>query len=131
LADVGFGGDGLVEPIAFADGATVRSGPWEWRLGRDGDFWVLHAGSSELYAFRPDEPHYPSDFEVANFYVANSPHSPFTRHMLAQRTTADTRIRIEDLPVSTAGELMSALRDRLGIQVTQADAEALLPRLQA
>ncbi|MFI7640064.1 arylamine N-acetyltransferase [Nonomuraea sp. NPDC049400] len=129
LADVGFGGEGLVEPIVFADGATARSGSWEWRLGRDGDFWVLHAGSSELYAFRPDEPHYPSDFEVANFYVANSPHSPFTRHVLAQRTTADARIRIEDLPVSTAGELLSALRDRLGIQVTQADAEALLPRL--
>nr|WP_226899544.1 arylamine N-acetyltransferase [Nonomuraea phyllanthi] len=33
LADVGFGGDGLVEPIAFEDGASVRSGPWEWRLG--------------------------------------------------------------------------------------------------
>ncbi|NUW38926.1 arylamine N-acetyltransferase [Nonomuraea rhodomycinica] len=41
LADVGFGGEGLVEPLPFPDGAAARLGGWEWRLGRDGDFWVL------------------------------------------------------------------------------------------
>ncbi|MEV4357744.1 arylamine N-acetyltransferase family protein [Nonomuraea sp. NPDC004186] len=131
LADVGFGGEGLVVPIAFEDGATARSGPWEWRLGRDGDFRVLHAGPAELYAFRPDEPHYPSDFEVANFYVANSPRSPFVHHVLAQRTTADARVRAEDLAASTAAELAEGLRERLGIEITEEDARELLPVLQA
>ncbi|MEV4573435.1 arylamine N-acetyltransferase [Nonomuraea jabiensis] len=130
LADVGFGGEGLVVPIAFEDGATARSGPWEWRLGRDGDFWVLHAGPAELYAFRPDEPHYPSDFEVANFYVANSPRSPFVHHVLAQRTTADARLRVEDLAAGTAAELAEGLRERLGIEITEEDARELLPRLR-
>ncbi|WP_433508883.1 arylamine N-acetyltransferase family protein [Nonomuraea sp. CA-143628] len=130
LADVGFGGDGLVEPMPFADGATAEVGPWRWRLGRDDDFWVLHHGDVELYAFREDEPHYPSDFEVANYYVATNPHSPFVHHVLAQRTTADARIRVEDIPlVSTAQELAAALRDRLGIDIAEPDAARLLPRL--
>ncbi|MEV0383589.1 arylamine N-acetyltransferase [Nonomuraea sp. NPDC050643] len=130
LADVGFGGDGLVEPLPFEEGAELESGPWRWRLGRDGDFWVLHAGETELYAFRPDEPHYPSDFEVANFYVSRSPHSPFVRHVLAQRTTADARIRLEERTFPAAGDLARWLRDELGIEITDQDAQALLPRLR-
>jgi N-hydroxyarylamine O-acetyltransferase len=129
LADVGFGGDGLVEPMPFEDGATLESGEWRWRLGRDGDFWVLHSGETELYAFRPDEPHYQSDFEVANFYVSEYPQSPFRHHVLVQRTTADTRIRLEDLLVTTAEELMATLRDRIGIEVAYEDAEAVLRKL--
>ncbi|TMR98500.1 arylamine N-acetyltransferase family protein [Nonomuraea basaltis] len=129
LADVGFGGEGLVEPMPFEEDATLESGEWRWRLGRDGDFWVLHSGETELYAFRPDEPHYPSDFEVANFFVSEYPQSPFRHHVLVQRTTAGTRIRLEDLPVATVEELVASLRDRLGIEITQEDAQAVLPKL--
>lgn len=136
LADVGFGGDGLVEPMPFEDGATLESGPWRWRLRHDGDFWVLHSGpasgETELYAFRLDEPHYPSDFEVANFYVSEYPQSPFRHHVLVQRTMATARIRLEDLPpAGTAGELATILRDRFGIVIAEEDAQALLPRLTA
>ncbi|SEH03335.1 N-hydroxyarylamine O-acetyltransferase [Nonomuraea solani] len=130
LADVGFGGEGLVEPLPFEEGAELASGPWRWRLGRDEDFWVLHAGDMELYAFRPDEPHYPSDFEVANFYIANSPRSPFVRHVLAQRTTADARIRLEERTFATGGELARWLREELTIEIDERDAEALLLHLQ-
>ncbi|GAA2274585.1 arylamine N-acetyltransferase [Nonomuraea roseoviolacea subsp. roseoviolacea] len=135
LADVGFGGEGLVEPLPFRDGATARLGEWAWRLGRDGDFWELRAGDTALYAFREEEPQYPSDFEVANHYVATSPRSPFTRHVLAQRTTPDTRIRIEDVmredagAVATAPGLVAVLRDRFGIELPERDAAELLPRL--
>ncbi|MEV0166105.1 arylamine N-acetyltransferase family protein [Nonomuraea fuscirosea] len=130
LADVGFGGDGLVEPMPFEEGATLESGPWRWRLERDGAFWVLAAGETELYAFRADEPQFPSDFEMAGFYVANSPHSPFVRHVLAQRTTAGARIRLEGMSFSGAGELAGWLREKLGIELPLRDAEALLPRLR-
>jgi N-hydroxyarylamine O-acetyltransferase len=92
---------------------------------------VLHAGPSELYALRPDEPHYPSDFEVANFYVANSPRSPFVHHVLAQRPTADARLRAEDLAAGTAAELAEGLCEHLVIEITEKDAQELLPRLQA
>ncbi|GAA3658864.1 arylamine N-acetyltransferase [Nonomuraea antimicrobica] len=129
LADVGFGGEGLVEPIPFEEGAELTSGPWRWSLGRDGDFWVLHAGDTELYALRPDEPHFPSDFEVANFYVANSPRSPFVRHVAVQRTTAGERIRLEDVTFADAGELAEWLGREIGIQLTDQDAQALLPHL--
>ncbi|MFI7612307.1 arylamine N-acetyltransferase [Nonomuraea terrae] len=130
LADVGFGGDGLVAPMPFEDGATLESGPWRWRLGRDDGFWVLHTGETELYAFRPDEPHFPSDFEVANFYVSRNPHSPFTRHVLVQRTTADARIRLQDHTFTTAPDLTRRLTTELALHLPPADVEALLPHLR-
>ncbi|MGR6920593.1 arylamine N-acetyltransferase family protein [[Actinomadura] parvosata] len=129
LADVGFGGEGLVEPMPFEDGASVRSGPWRWRLAREDDFWVLYAGEEQLYAFRPEEPQLPSDFEVANFYVSRHPQSPFTRHVLAQRTTADERVRLEGRSFATAAELAGWLRGELGIDITPHEAETLLPLL--
>ncbi|MGW0481724.1 arylamine N-acetyltransferase family protein [Nonomuraea sp. NPDC003214] len=134
LADAGFGGDGLVEPLPLADGAHAALGEWRWRLGRDGGFWVLHAGSAELYAFREDEPQYPSDFEMANHYVATHPRSPFVRHVLAQRTVLSpdghaARVRVGDLGATTARELADALRDRIGITITEQDAAPLLSRL--
>ncbi|MEW9550886.1 arylamine N-acetyltransferase [Nonomuraea sp. NPDC050783] len=129
LADVGFGGDGLVEPMPLEDGATLEAGPWKWRLGRDDDHWVLHTPDAELYAFRPGEPHLPSDFEVANFYVSRFPHSPFRHHLLVQRTTPHARLRIEDhLPLTGAEELRATLRDTFGIEFGPDDAAALLPR---
>ncbi|WP_344874757.1 hypothetical protein [Nonomuraea antimicrobica] len=57
--------------LAHRKRAILGSGAWRWRLGPT-DFWVLHAGETQLYAFRPDEPHFPSDFEGANFYVRPS-----------------------------------------------------------
>ncbi|MEV0822271.1 arylamine N-acetyltransferase family protein [Nonomuraea rubra] len=129
LADVGFGGEGLVEPMPFEEGASLESGPWRWRLGRDEHFWVLHAGATELYAFRPDEPQFPSDFEVANFYVSTHPKSPFTRHVLAQRTTAGARVRLEGMSFATGEELAGWLRAELGLEIAEADARALLPML--
>ncbi|MFI6597660.1 arylamine N-acetyltransferase [Nonomuraea sp. NPDC050536] len=129
VADVGFGGQGLVEPIVFAEGATARLGAWRWRLGREGAVWVLHEGDTELYAFTDGEPDLPSDFEVANFYVANSPRSPFIRHVLAQRTTLDARIRIEDFAPAGPAELADILRNKLGIPVTDADAAILHEKL--
>lgn len=121
LADVGFGGDGLLEPIPFEDGATL--GPW--RLARDGAFWVLHAGDTELYALTATEPDLPSDFEVANYYVATNPHSPFIHHLLAQRTSPDERIRVEQFPIE---ELAVTLRERIGIPVTDEEVALLIAR---
>lgn len=136
LADVGFGGDGLVEPMPFEDGATMESGPWHWRLGRDGDFMVLHAsetGSAEetaLYALRPDEPHYPADFEVANFYVSRNPRSPFVNHVLAQRTTPDARIRLQDDTYATPDELAHRLTEEFGADLPPEDVKTLFDRLR-
>ncbi|MCK2219215.1 arylamine N-acetyltransferase [Actinomadura sp. ATCC 31491] len=133
LADVGFGGDGLVEPMPFEDGATLEADGRRWRLARDGGYHVLHAGAAgqdaELYAFRPGEPFLPSDFEVANFYVAHHPRSPFRHHVLLQRVTAaGERLRLEDQPPpATAEDLRALLDGAFGITVTAADAGALLP----
>jgi N-hydroxyarylamine O-acetyltransferase len=44
LADVGFGGDGLVHPIPLAEGRENWVGPTGHRLRREGDLWVLQGG---------------------------------------------------------------------------------------
>jgi len=129
LADVGFGGEGLVEPMPFEAGATLESGPWQWRLSRDGDFWVLHAGETELYAFRLGEPHYPTDFEMANFYASHNPRSPFVRHVMAQRTTADARIRLDDYTFSTPTDLDHWLTTELAVHLPAPDIAALFPKV--
>lgn len=66
---------------------------------------------------------------MANFYVSEYPQSPFRHHVLVQRTTANTRIRLEDLRVSTAKELGTTLRDRFGIEIAEPDAHAVLLKL--
>src|SRR5438034_3265010 len=41
LADVGFGGLGLLEPIPLRDGATAEQGGIEYALRRENGLWVL------------------------------------------------------------------------------------------
>ncbi|MFD2352676.1 arylamine N-acetyltransferase [Nonomuraea ferruginea] len=128
LADVGFGGDGLVEPMPFAEEATASAGPWRWRLTRDGDLWILHAGEEQLYGFRTDEPHYPSDFEVANHYVATHPPAPRSSPTCwpSARRSASA-YGSSTWGARTAEGLRDGLRDRIGITISEADAASLLP----
>jgi N-hydroxyarylamine O-acetyltransferase len=86
LCDVGFGGDGLLEPLELDGaphdtfGATLRVTPHATELilqKRSGEVW------DDLYIFSPEE-RYPIDFEVANWYtstwpeVCSSKHSPYS-----------------------------------------------------
>ena len=47
LADVGFGGDTLLDPISFESSEPVHQGAWAFRLGVDGDARIL-------WGLRPD-----------------------------------------------------------------------------
>jgi N-hydroxyarylamine O-acetyltransferase len=108
LADVGFGGDGLVHPLAFEPGRELWIGGVGHRLGREGDLWVLEAdlgnGWSDLYAFTL-EPQHPVDFEVANHFTSTWPQSHFVTSMTVQRTWPERRaiLRNRDLVVREAG----------------------------
>jgi N-hydroxyarylamine O-acetyltransferase len=90
LADVAFGGEGLLESIELVDGAYKKVGPWRWRVSQHGDRWALrtmHPTSwFDLYEFIPDEPCPPVDFEVGNFYVAEAPGSKFAGFLMVQRS---------------------------------------------
>jgi len=95
LADVGFGGQGLLEPMLIVDGATVVQDGLSYSLRRSGHYWMLsmHCGeeSEELYDFG-DVPHTPADIEMANYYTATHPSSVFRRTLTIQRARPGDRV---------------------------------------
>ena len=94
LADVGFGGLGLLEPIPLRDGAVSDQSGARYALRREGMAWVLsmrdRAGENDLYEFTED-PQTVADIEVANHYTSTHPASIFRRVLTIQRTTRDER----------------------------------------
>ena len=110
LADVGFGGDGLVHPLPFAAGAEAWTAGVGHRLRREDDLWVLTANVGgewvDLYAFTL-EPQHASDYEMANHYTSTWPGSKFVQTLTAQRARADGRaiLRNRDLAVREGGSV--------------------------
>jgi N-hydroxyarylamine O-acetyltransferase len=95
LADVGFGGAGLLDPLPFASEEPVRQGAWKFRLQREGDLhvvqWLQAEGWQDLYAFNL-EPQLAIDFEVANHFTSTWPGSPFVTGVRAQRPGLEERL---------------------------------------
>jgi N-hydroxyarylamine O-acetyltransferase len=118
LADVGFGGDGLVHPLSFAPGAEVRMAGVVHRLRREEDLWVLTAADmegdpSDLYAFTL-EPQHAVDYEMANHYTSTWPASKFVQTLTAQRAWPEGRaiLRNRDLTVREGGSVRAqTIRD--------------------
>src|SRR5262245_51748229 len=81
LADVGFGGLGLLEPIEWRHGATSPQGGIDYTLAREDRLWVLSAcdaggAVTDLYEFT-DDPQTHWDVEVANHFTSTHPESIF------------------------------------------------------
>jgi N-hydroxyarylamine O-acetyltransferase len=117
LADVGFGGDGLVYPLPLTAGPESWTGGLGYRLHCEDDLWVLEGNVegawSDFYAFTL-EPQYPVDFEMANHFTSTYPHSPFVKSLTAQRASPDRRaiLRNRDLTLREGGETRTAtIRD--------------------
>ena len=89
LADVGFGGQGLREPLLM-DGQTHRQGPDEFRVIAEGGLGVLQTRQTlqwqDLYAIEPG-PKAPIDFELGNWYTSTHPQSRFVLTLTAQKPT--------------------------------------------
>ena len=90
LADVGFGGQRLLEPIPLEDGATARQGSWTYRLDYEGaGVWVLRVwrpdGWFDLYGFTL-EPRHHGDYGVYNYYTSTNPDSPFVKGVVVLKT---------------------------------------------
>lgn len=131
LCDVGFGGDGPVEPVPL-DGEEVEQLGDLVRVCDEGSLKVLQfrggAGHTDQYAFLPDE-RYPVDFEVASWYTSTHPESRFVVSLTAQRVRADGRHVLRGLTYTTRlgeaaatrevprAELDPLLRDTFGIAV--------------
>lgn len=116
LADVGFGGWGLLEPLPFTSADSCCQGAWNYRLQEYDDLSVLqslqHGRWQDLYVFS-DEPQYAVDYEVANYYVSTHPDSRFTSTLTAQRVDRDVRyvLRNRELTIDRAASTEVCLLD--------------------
>ncbi len=132
LADVGFGGIGLVEPVPLRDGVTSEQGGLTYRLRRDTHVWVLSMRDAmeeaDLYEFSED-PQTPWDIEVANHFTSTHPESIFRKTLTIQRTARDERTilrtdvltryrkgRMADEPVARE-RLRDVVRDEFAIDL--------------
>jgi N-hydroxyarylamine O-acetyltransferase len=86
LADVGFGGGGLLDPVPFELGTETDQSGWRYRLMEDGREWVLQVFQdgdwTEMFSFVP-EPVPRVDIEVSNWYTATHPTSSFVNGIMA------------------------------------------------
>ena len=132
LADVGFGGEGLLLPVPFGSGEEVRHYAWTYRVIEEGNaLWVLQSRRNgawlDLYAFSL-EPQQAVDFEIANHYVSTHPSSRFVQTLTVQlpgpqkRMMLRNRELIEDRGEVGAGvtvegdeELLRVLRETFGL----------------
>jgi N-hydroxyarylamine O-acetyltransferase len=134
LVDVGFGPDGLTEPIAFAEGAVAEQDGRMYRVRFDGDETVLSDRRgvrwSRLYRLGA-EPQHQIDYVVANHYISTHPRSPFTGRLFAGRILPGERLVLNgrrltrsrpraepDVTEVTDHDLGDVLRDTLGIPLT-------------
>jgi N-hydroxyarylamine O-acetyltransferase len=93
LADVGFGGQGILQPLPLAAGEYQQFG-WTYELATFQSEWMLRfkgpLGWQDQYRFTL-EPQLPVDFDVANYYVSTHPQSIFVRTLTAQRALPEAR----------------------------------------
>jgi N-hydroxyarylamine O-acetyltransferase len=130
LADVGFGGLGLLEPIPLRDGAQARQVGFDYTLRREAHVWVLSTrdavSTMDQYEFSED-PQTPWDVEVANHFTSTHPESVFRKTLTIQRTTRHERIvlrhdmwtcyrevRAEDHPIERR-DLDRVVREQFGL----------------
>jgi len=103
VADVGFGSQGLLEPLPLVADVASPQGAWRYRLAWEehaGGTWLLQSvhgdeGWSTLYTF-DERPLERVDYEVSNWYVATHPRSPFRDVLRVQRRGPHERALLDD-----------------------------------
>ena len=92
LADVGFGGGGLLDPLPFGTGTESEQSGWRYRLVEDDPELVLQVFQdgawSDMYGFVPEPAPY-VDIVVNNWYTATHPESPFVTGIMAGLRTPE------------------------------------------
>jgi N-hydroxyarylamine O-acetyltransferase len=100
LADVGFGGMGLLKPLKLIPSAPVEQFGWTHRVVKEGgSLHVLQAQQGEgwidQYAFTFEQ-QYPVDYEVSNHYTSTHPNSIFRKMLLVQRPGRECRLLLQN-----------------------------------
>jgi N-hydroxyarylamine O-acetyltransferase len=107
VADVGFGGEGLLEPIPLTAGWVVPQFAWMVRLLNEGDLWVLQARRDEewhdLYRFTLEEQP-PVDYELATYFTSTHPASPWVRNLVVWLPNQRSRWVLRNRELSEIGD---------------------------
>lgn len=113
LADVGFGGGTLRQPLPLREGAQSEQFGESFRLVDGGELGLKlqmarEGDWADLYAFT-DDAVLPVDIRISNHYTSTSPEVHFTRMRIAQIVHPDgmTRLINLDLSVARAGQAHS------------------------
>ena len=132
LADVGFGGEGLLRPVPFGSGESSVQFHWTYRVVPREDSWSLQSLRDgtwiDLYGFGL-EMQEQIDYEMANYYTSTHPSSRFVQTLTAQKTTPERRTILRNRELTTdagaAGvkarqlasdaELLGVLREDFGL----------------
>lgn len=121
LADVGFGAIGApILPIPFVDGGERTADARQHRLrcvpGPDQHAtWLLQARAADEWVPQYSlsaEPAAPVDLEVANWYVATHPSSPFRDQISVQRTEPGVHRSLIRRGLAVTDERTGAVRTR-------------------
>jgi N-hydroxyarylamine O-acetyltransferase len=132
LADVGFGGEGPLEPIPLQEGARRMQAGIEYSLRRDQHHWILamqcNGTDEDLYEFS-ELPHTAGDVEMANWFTSTHPGSIFRRTLTLQRASPEERVILRpavvtryrggvrtDTPIEPS-QLRTLARELFGIDV--------------
>ncbi len=87
VADVGFGGYGLLEAIPLKVGEEFQQFAWKYRLCKEGEQWVLQSFNRaewrDQYCFTL-EPQLPIDYTLGNWFCSTHPESRFVQTLTAQ-----------------------------------------------
>lgn len=94
LADVGFGGDGLLLPIKFKIEEISQQFNWKYKIVQENNYWVLQSFKGkkweDLYAFTLEKQEL-ADYELANYYTSTHPDSKFVKSLTIQITKTDVK----------------------------------------
>lgn len=97
IADVGFGGPTPTAPLRLEPETPQETPHGTYRIMRDGVDFALELKLSgrwaPLYRFRLEAQN-PIDFEVANWFTATHPASPFTRNLVCARVDGARRLTL-------------------------------------
>ncbi|MFM8552046.1 MAG: arylamine N-acetyltransferase family protein [Nitrospiraceae bacterium] len=103
IADVGFGGNGLIAPFPLHAGHEERQYQDHFRLvgreSRHGISYGLQFETSDawhdLYEFTLER-YGPEDYILANYYHSHAPESLFVRHVICTKPTTEGRVMLLD-----------------------------------
>lgn len=99
IADGGFGGMTLTEPIRLQPEIVQMTSHERRKLTREDGEWIMQAqttgGWRTLYRFSL-LPHLLPDYEVANWYICTHPNSQFTKGLTVARPTPNGRYTLRN-----------------------------------